>query len=238
MAILLRSVRSYAGPYVDALGAAGLPHVVIGDGRLLNRDDVAQLRDLLNFLSASKPWGDRFLRHPVVGLNAKTCRALKGIKEDVRNLAADGALQAAGVEEAADRRRLLALLALKQRVQEGRYDSLMEVFYGLLAASGYFARCEREGRLEALQNLEVLCKLVAAFDEYGRTRNFYSFMAYLKLMREGGVDPIPAMPEDAVQVMTIHQAKGLEFPVWTSASFSTWPPPAPTTCSSSGQPTW
>ncbi len=138
---------------------------------------------------------------------------LEGIKEDLRTLATDGDLRAAGVEEAADRRRLLALLSLKQRVQEGRYNSLLEVFYGLLAATGYFARCEREGRLEALQNLGVLCKLVAAFDEYGRTRNFYPFMSYLKLMREGGVDPIPAVPEDAVQVMTIHQAKGLEFPV-------------------------
>ena len=148
-----------------------------------------------------------------MGLSAETRGALKEYKGNLLDVATDAGLRGIGVQDAGDRERLLALLKLKKRVQDGRHNSLIEVFYSLLAATGYFARCEQEGREEAQQNLGVLSRLVAAFDEYGGTRNFYPFMNYLKLMKEGGVDPVTVPPEDAVQVMTVHQAKGLEFPV-------------------------
>ena len=213
VALLLRSVRSYAEPYVAAFAVAGIPHVVTGDATFFKRDDISQLYRLFSFLGASKPWGDVHLRQPIVGLSAETRGALKRYKDNLLDVATDAGLRGIGVQDAGDRERLLALLKLKKRVQDGRHNSLIEVFYSLLAATGYFARCEQEGREEAQQNLGVLSRLVAAFDEYGGTRNFYPFMNYLKLMKEGGVDPVTVPPEDAVQVMTVHQAKGLEFPV-------------------------
>ena len=107
------------------------------------------------------------------------------------------------------RRQTLGLL----RFRECRgADSKLGVFYDLLAATGCVARFERAGNVDALLNLGAMSRLVVSWDEYGSTRNFYPFQEYLKLLREGGVDPVTAPPEDAVPVMTIHQAKGLEFP--------------------------
>jgi len=213
VALLLRSARSYAEPYVTAFAAAGIPHMVTGDATFFERDDIAQLYRLFSFLGASKPWGDVHLRQPIVGLSAETCQALQEYKDNLLDVAGDAGLRGIGVRDAGDRERLLALLKLKKRVQDGQHNSLPEAFYSLLAATGYFARCEREGLEEAQRNLGVLSRLVAAFDEHGGTRNFYPFMDYLKLLKDGGVDPVIVPPEDAVQVMTIHQAKGLEFPV-------------------------
>ncbi len=213
VAVLLRSVRSYADPYVQAMAAAGIPCLVTGDATFFERDEIAQLYRLLSFLAASKPWGDIYVRQSVVGLSAETCEALAQYDGDLRAVADDDSLCRIGVRNPDDRQRLLALLRLKERVLAGRHRSLIWVFHRLLAATGYFARCEREGRAECLQNLGVLSRLVAAFDEHGGTTNFYPFLDYLKLLREGGVDPVAVPPPDAVQVMTVHQAKGLEFPV-------------------------
>jgi len=213
VAILLRSVRSYAAPYLEALQAAGIPYHVIGDNSFFQREEIAQLYNLFCFLGATKPWGDRFLRLPLVGLGPTTREALKAFKGNILEADSEEKLRALGIESEQDRQKLLQLTSLKRRVQKSGHSSLTEVFYRLLAATGCVARFEREGNQEALANLGLMSQLVANWDEFGNSRNFYAFQRYLKLCKEGGLEPVSAPPEDAVQVMTIHQAKGLEFPV-------------------------
>jgi DNA helicase-2/ATP-dependent DNA helicase PcrA len=209
---LLRSVKSYAGPYVEVLQAAGIPTVVVGDATLFERDDIKQLVNLFTFLGATKPWGDVHVRQSILGLEETTSAALRAFSGYLLDLD-DEKLPEIGVTSPADRRKLLALLTLKRRVQAKEHANLLEVFYDLLALTGYVPRCEVAGQLDALFNLGVFSRLIAAFDEHAGTRTLYPFQDYLKLMRQGGVNPAIVEPEDAVRVMTIHQAKGLEFPV-------------------------
>jgi DNA helicase-2/ATP-dependent DNA helicase PcrA len=73
--ILLRSVKSYAEPYIQALSLEGIPYQVIGDASLFEKEEVAQLYDLFNFLTTAKAWGDKYLRDPIVGLSESACCA-------------------------------------------------------------------------------------------------------------------------------------------------------------------
>ncbi len=211
--LLLRSVRSYAAPYVEALRAAGIPVVVLGDASLFERDNVRQLVNLFTFLGATKPWGDVHVRQSILGLDETTAAALKAFSGYLLDVDNNEKLQDIGITSPADRRKLLALIALKRHVQAKKHTCLLEVFYELLAVTGYLSLCERAGYLDPLFNLGVFSRLIAAFDEHAGTRTLYPFLDYLKLMRQGGVDPAVVEPGDALRVMTIHQAKGLEFPV-------------------------
>jgi DNA helicase-2/ATP-dependent DNA helicase PcrA len=213
VAILLRSVKSYAGPYIDTLESKGIPFHVTGDASFFEREEISQFYNLFSFLSATKPWGDRFLRTPLVGLSKRSNVVLEGYKGDLANIASKSGLQSIGLEEERDIRKLLALEQLKAKVQAKEHNSLLDVFYKLLEAIDCVARFERSGEVEALANLGVMSRLIANWDSYGNSRNFYAFQRYIKLLREGGVDPFSLPPEEVVQVMTIHQAKGLEFPV-------------------------
>jgi ATP-dependent DNA helicase UvrD/PcrA len=217
--ILLRSVKSYAQPYTEALTAAGIPYQVIGDASLFEKEEVAQLYDLFNFLTTTKAWGDKYLRDPIVGLSESACKALKEYKDSLYDLAGedraawDQALKNIGIADAQDRTCLLRLLEIKRKVQAQEHQSILEIFYDLLAATGCVRRFERSGNFTAISNLGILSRLIASWDEYGSTRNFYPFREYLKLVKDGGVDPALPLAEDVVRIMTIHQAKGLEFPV-------------------------
>ena len=214
VAILLRSVRSYAVPYLEALLAEGIPHHVIGDASFFDRPEISQLYDLVCFLSAgTKAWGDKHVRSPIVGLSAGTGDALAGLKENLLDAGTEEGLEALGVSDAGDRETLLALLHVKRKVQAHEQRSILAVLHELLAITGCVARLEEDGDVEALANIGKLTKLVAAWDEWGPSSGLYPFLEYLKLLRQGGEEPFRLPAEDAVQVMTIHQAKGLEFPV-------------------------
>jgi DNA helicase-2/ATP-dependent DNA helicase PcrA len=215
--ILLRSVRSYAEPYADALRVAGIPVVVTGDATLFQHEYIEQLANTFTFLGATKPWGDVYIRQPIMELEESTIIALQAFSGSLLELNKIK-LQEIGVTSSTDCHKLSSLLELKRRVQNKEHSCLLAVFYDLLTITGYFSRCEQTGDLEAILNLGVFSRLVAAFDEYGGTRNLYRFLDYLKLIKEGGVDPAVVEPEDAVRIMTIHQAKGLEFPVVVVAS--------------------
>jgi DNA helicase-2/ATP-dependent DNA helicase PcrA len=217
--ILLRSVKSYAGSYIEALSAQGIPYQVIGDASLFERQEIAQIYDLFNFLGTTKAWGDKYLRDPIVGLSEGACKVLKGYKDSLYDLfgedrtACDQALENIGVEEGRDRTCLLRLLGLKRKVQAQEHQSILEIFYDLLAATGCVGRYEQSGNFTAISNLGILSHLIANWDECGSTRNFYPFREYLKLVKDSGVDPALPPAEYILRIMTIHQAKGLEFPV-------------------------
>jgi len=213
VAILLRSVHSYAEPYLDALKKAKIPFRVIGDGQFFVRTDIGEIYGLFTFLEATKPWGDRFVRCGLMGLSPKTEKAMKAFKGDLVDVGGDEGLRKIGIRDTADRDKICALIDLKRRVQEGRHRSLLEVLYEILRISGYFSAAERDGDEEAVRNLGILTKIVGEFDEHSGTKNLYAFMSYLKLIREGSHDSYRRDPEDAVSLMTVHQAKGLEFPV-------------------------
>jgi DNA helicase-2/ATP-dependent DNA helicase PcrA len=217
--ILLRSVKSYAEPYINALAAAGIPFKVIGDASLFEHEEIAYIYNLFNFLGTTKAWGDKFLRNPLLKLNEDTCQALLAFKDSLFDLVigeqalGEQSLQDIGIKDANDRGLLMHLLQVKRKVQAQEHQSILEIFYNLLAATGCVRYFEHSGNSVAISNLGILSHLISAWDEHGSTNNFYPFREYLKLVKDSGVDPTLPPVEDVVQIMTIHQAKGLEFPV-------------------------
>ena len=101
---------------------------------------------------------------------------------------------------------------------------MADYFYLLVAEEPFASFVKDENRA---RNLAILSQLLNTFQahyhfsvitfanrEWLRRQFFNSF---LRLLHEGGIneyeDPDQPFPKGYVQVMTIHQAKGLEFPV-------------------------
>jgi ATP-dependent helicase/nuclease subunit A len=214
VAILCRASTSFAA-YENALEEVGIPFLTVAGRGFYDRPEV---RDLLNALQAlADPTDDLalagLLRSPVLGLsdmalyrlrqaqrdaNAASLWAL--LREDNHAYLADEAPQAA---EARD-------LIQRLHAQVGR-TTVADVLKAFLDATGYWAALLRAGETRAARNVAKLLADAHASEIVGMG----AFVAYVSELRdvaprEGEARSIAA---GAVQIMTVHQAKGLEFPV-------------------------
>ncbi len=101
---------------------------------------------------------------------------------------------------------------------------LSDYFYQFIAHEPFSTFIKNENRA---RNLAIFSQLLSIFQNYyhytvitERNREplkLHFFHSFLRLLYEGGIneyeDPDQPFPKGHVQIMTIHQAKGLEFPV-------------------------
>ena len=106
-----------------------------------------------------------------------------------------------------------------------------DYFYKLMAIDPFSIVLKNENNA---RNLAIFSQLLNVFQNYYHfnivTYNnrdilrFHLFNSFLRLLYDGGIneyeDPDRPFPKGHVQVMTIHQAKGLEFPVVVVGSLS------------------
>ena len=216
MAVLLRSPRGKAETYAKEFDRAGLPLVVARGGFF----ESAEILDLLSLLQLlDNPLQDvpciAVLRSPLVGL---TLAELGQIR-----LVAPGkhfwtALNRAA-KEVADVTLQTKLAVFLERCSRWRklvrQASLSECLETVLADTYYaeWLRTQPRGT-QAGANLEQFLSLAQQFDRLQR-QGLARFLQFIEVRRElDATTEAPAViAEDAVRLMSIHQSKGLEFPV-------------------------
>jgi len=201
MAVLLRSVRSSAEPILAALADAGVRAVVVGMNQLFARPEAQAAAQLFHFMAGSvepdalrQAWLDADL-----GLVPERVDAAVATVRDIR--------RRVFVED-----------------DEGRFAfySLHRLFMRFLEQLGLREEVLPEARREpALYNLgrftQVLSDYEAVHFRTSPLEKYEGFSAFLTnragaAYAEGTPDARSANP-DAVRVMTVHQAKGLQWPV-------------------------
>ncbi len=219
VAILCRSSTSFE-TYEDALDEAGLPYVTVAGRGFYDRPEI---RDLLNGLRAlADPTDDLalvgLLRSPAVALSDIAIYRLVSAR-DAESAAGDyvkplwdvlrrggGELDALAEQRAA---RAVALVH-ELHTMAGRtvVGDLLKAF---LDATGYRAALLKAGQQRAVRNVDKLLGDAHASGLVG----VGAFLEYLSGLQVSSAREGEARAEagGAVQIMSVHQAKGLQFPV-------------------------
>ena len=199
----------------DALRRAGIPYVIVGGVRFYERKEV---KDVLAYLRLIvNPDDDvafrRAIGAPARGIGKTSLTRLDDVAvrehRPLLDLAAAPPVDVSGKQ----RRGLEEFAALVARLSTERAGAALPAFIDLvLDASGYRASLEQDRSPEAQARLENLEELIAAAEDHERTQpdpSLESFLDGVALVAD-----LDELPEDArgVTLMTLHSAKGLEFP--------------------------
>lgn len=111
------------------------------------------------------------------------------------------------------------LADIEKYLKISREETTGRLLYSFLTDSGYLKKLTKNQSLEneaKIQNLAKFFNHVRDFELVAKEDRVISFVNYLNLLIEAGDDPPTVEADfdtDAVNVLTIHKAKGLEFKV-------------------------
>jgi DNA helicase-2/ATP-dependent DNA helicase PcrA len=208
--------------FEDRFVTLGLPYRVIGGPRFYER---AEIRDALAYLRVvNSPADDlafeRIVNVPKRGLGDATVQLLHdhARKRRVTLTQAVRAMIATDELKPKPRGALRGLIEALDRWR-GQRDSLphTELAEIILDESGYTEMWQKDRSADAAGRLENLKELVRSMEEF---ENLQGFLEHISLV----MDNESAAEADAVNIMTLHSAKGLEFdtvflPGWEEGLF-------------------
>ena len=208
--------------FEDRFVTLGLPYRVIGGPRFYER---AEIRDALAYLRViNSPADDlafeRIVNVPKRGLGDATVQLLHDHARKRRVPMTEAARAVVETDELKPKPRgsLRGLLEALDRWRKQRDDiphtQLAEI---VLDESGYTEMWQKDRSADAAGRLENLKELVRSMDEF---ENLQGFLEHISLV----MDNEKGAAEDAVNIMTLHSAKGLEFntvflPGWEEGVF-------------------
>ena len=208
--------------FEDRFVTLGLPYRVIGGPRFYER---AEIRDALAYLRViNSPADDlafeRIVNVPKRGLGDATVQMLHDVARKRRIPLTEAARAVIETDELKPKARgsLRDVMTNFDRWRAQRdivpHTQLAEI---VLDESGYTEMWQKDRSADAAGRLDNLKELVRSMEEF---ENLQGFLEHISLVmdREGGAD------EDAVSLMTLHSAKGLEFdnvflPGWEEGLF-------------------
>jgi DNA helicase-2/ATP-dependent DNA helicase PcrA len=215
---ILYRTNAQSRAFEEIFNKQGVPFRIVGGLRFYERREVKDILAYLRFIHDQKD-GVSFLRiinKAKLGIGKIT---LSKIEEFARknNLNFYQALkQGLGVIKiSADRKEAInEFIYLIDELNEKKKEIKgSELLIGLIKKINYYEELKKEGEFIAqskIENIKELILAVQEFEENNEDKSLTAFLEYVVLITD--IDLYKG-EEDVVTVMTLHSAKGLEFPV-------------------------
>ncbi len=208
--------------FEEAFRTRGIPYRILGGFRYYDRKEV---KDMVSYMRlVQNPADDlsleRIINEPKRGVGLKTLEKLRALTA-VRSESLFQILMDKEVMEGLAGKSGQSLLTMSEAInklsEEQENLKISDIYDALLVQTGYLQALEGQNTVEAESRIENLLEFKSVIYDYeknkedlGERGSLSEFMESIALMAE--VDNLNP-EENAVVLMTLHSAKGLEFPV-------------------------
>lgn len=216
-AILYRT-NAQSRNFEESLSSRDIPYRVLGGLRYYDRKEI---KDIVAYMRLVQNVADdlslkRIINEPKRGMGDKTVEKLEtlaGVRNEsmLESLEDDEIVEGLPSKAVESIREMVATIMGYHNEKENLKVS--DIYDGLLVKTGYLNGLEQQKTVEAESRIENLLEFKSVIYDYEKedpALSLSSFMERIALMAE--IDNHDAK-EDAVVLMTMHSAKGLEFPV-------------------------
>ncbi|MBK5257686.1 MAG: ATP-dependent helicase, partial [Vicinamibacteria bacterium] len=223
MAILVRN-NADADPFLRALNLRGIPHRFSGGAGLFERPEVRSLIAFLRLVASPddsvSAWALAFSEiyafDPIdlSRLSRYASRKTRPLLDVLRELEGNEDLASVKGPSRAAAKKFVA--DIERGVKSMAQRRTGEALYEFLKESGYLARLAKVSSAKderKVANIARFFEIVRGFSVVAEHDNIPAFVARFDLLRDAGEDPaaIEIQEGDAVNILTVHKAKGLEF---------------------------
>jgi DNA helicase II / ATP-dependent DNA helicase PcrA len=226
IAVLAHSVKLLPREFEEELRARGIPYVTTGGSGFFDREEVKDVLALVRLVADPMDDGalTRMLQGPIVRLGDAEVYRLASRRFGLHGMRLRDCLEAARAEgwpelEPAAAVRVERALAVTDDLAAARDGlTVADVLNRLLERTGYLRHCQLRSRREgprAILNLRKVFQLAGRFERDASLAGIADFVTHLNRITEAVIPVGEAEVEaaDAVRVLTVHGAKGLEFDV-------------------------
>ncbi|MFC1663314.1 ATP-dependent helicase [Patescibacteria group bacterium] len=215
-AILVRA-NSQADDYIKQLTNQNIPYQFVAARGLFQRPEIL---DLISYLKLLDNYHEsaavyRVLTMPVFGVPMKEVVALNQLAKRrsislYEALHIDNQLQITRSAQAITK--LIGLV--EEQTELVRTKSAGHILYQFLTKTNLIDTLRKQKKDNEILNISKFVKYAYTFEQNNQDASVQNFVRELSLLIEMGEDPAPAAVEqgpEAVKIMTVHGAKGLEF---------------------------
>ena len=215
-AILYRT-NAQSRTFEESLSRRGIPYRVLGGLRYYDRKEI---KDMMSYMGLVQNKANdlalaRIINEPKRGIGGKTLQklqALAGVRGcSLFDILQDDEIVGSFSAKVSEKLRLFAGLIETYSLEKDNLK-ISDLYDGLLVNSGYMKALEDQHTVEAegrLENLMEFKSVIVGYEKEDPNMNLAEFMERIALLAD--VDNHDA-EENAVTLMTLHSAKGLEFP--------------------------
>lgn len=216
-AVLYRT-HAQSRPLEEAFSLYNIPYRIFGGLRFYDRKEV---KDLLAYLKlVQNPVDDlsikRVINEPKRGIGLKTIEKLVNLAT-VRNESLFTTMQDEEVVESLSNKICKGIKNFTEIImhyhQQKDQLKVLEIYEGLLEDTGYIKDLEAQNTVESkgrIENLMEFKSVIQEYEQFSENAGLFEFLEKISLMTD--IDNYNSS-EQAVLLMSLHSAKGLEFPV-------------------------